>query len=182
MFAPASPTTANASASTPSLRGLGSARAQRRQRAIRVAGHVQFAVDHSKQRAIRIDHEGRSLARQRTHALHAKLPGDAAVWIGEQRKPEGVLFVEGLLPIHRIGADPRSLCTEFCELAGQVAEMAAFQGSARCHRLRIEEEHQRPVGQKASQGDRSTRLIDGREICDALVFPHDTSVRVELAG
>ena len=71
----------------------------------------------------------------------------APVRIGEQGESEFVLVVEGLLPIHRIGADPRALGAEFAELGRQVTEMAAFDRSTRRHRLGVEEEDEGAVGE-----------------------------------
>ena len=92
--------------------------------------------------------------------------------VREQRKAEVVLLVEGLLPIHRIGADSHSLGSELGELGSQVAEVTAFPRSARCHRLRIEEQDNRPVREQPGQADRLALLIGRVEVRDDVSFVH----------
>ncbi len=142
--------------------------------------HVEFAVDHGEEGAVRIDHERRPLARQWSEAFYAKQLRNAAIWIGEQRKAERVLLVEALLPIHRIGADSRSLGADFRKLGRQIAKMTALPGSARCHGLGVEEQHQRTVGQQPRQADRISGLIDSGEIGNSILFAHDASQTVSL--
>ncbi len=112
--------------------------------------HVQLTRERTNQALIRVDHESRTLAGQRTEALDSELLRDLPVGIGEQRKVEAVLLVEGFLPIHRIGADPYALGTERCELARQIAKVTAFLRSARRHRFRVKEQDDRPAIEQAT--------------------------------
>ena len=78
-----------------------------------MAGHVEFAVDDAQNLAVRTDHEAGAFAGQWAESFDAKEFGDLSIGVREKRETEVVLFVEGLLPIHRIGADPYALGTEF---------------------------------------------------------------------
>jgi len=118
-----------------------------------VPRHVEFAVDDAEDLAVRSDDKGGALARQGAEALHAKQLGDLAVGIREKWEAEVIFLIEGLLPIHRIGADPHALGTEFRELAGQIAKVTAFNRSTRRHGLGIEEEDEGAVLEKAAQPD-----------------------------
>ncbi len=63
-----------------------------------------------------------------------------------------------------VGTDPDDAGTQRGELTGQVAEMTAFPGTAVRHRRRVEEDHQRTLGQQAGQVQHRARLIDTRQI------------------
>jgi len=105
--------------------------------------HVGLALDRFDHTPIGVDHKRPSLRRKRPEALDAEGLGYLPVGIGQERKPQVVLVIELLLPIHRISADTNSLGTEFGELLGQFAEMPAFDRSTRRERLWVEEDDQR---------------------------------------
>jgi len=109
-----------------------------------VRQHVGLAADRPHKSSITADHERRPLPWQRSKPLGAKKAMNLAVRVAEQREPQSVGFVELLLPIDPISADPHSLGAEFSELGGQVTEMTAFLRSTRRHGLRIKEQHDRP--------------------------------------
>ena len=74
------------------------------------------------------------------------------------------------MPIDPISADPHSLGAEFSELGGQVTEMTAFLRSTRRHRLRIEEQHDRPRLDQVGKRDRSPVLVQQLKFVDEIAF------------
>ena len=64
--------------------------------------HIELGINGAEEPTIRADHEGGTLARQRSETLYTKQLGDLSVRVGEQGKAEVVLLVERFLPIHRI--------------------------------------------------------------------------------
>lgn len=56
-----------------------------------------------------------------------------------------MFVIELLLPIHRIGADPRDLGVELRELRFKIAENTAFLGSTGGHCSLVKEQNQWPV-------------------------------------
>lgn len=153
-------------------------------RLVRVFVHVEFGMDCAEESAIRPDHKGGPLARQWPEALHAKELGDIATGVREEGKTEVVLFVEGFLPVHRIGADPNALGREFGELRRQVAEVTAFNRSTRGHRFGVEEQNHRSVRDELAQTDSVAVLVGRREIVDEIIRIHGghfLSVRVDRA-
>lgn len=107
--------------------------------------HVELAIDDAQDLAVCSNHKSCALVRQESESPDAEDLGDLAIGVRQKREAEIVLFVEGFLPIHRIGADPYALGTEFLELARQIAKVTTFDRSTRGHRLRIEEEDEWPA-------------------------------------
>ena len=134
--------------------------------------HIELGMNGAEEPTIRADHEGGTLARQRSETLHAKQLGDLSVRVGEQGEAEVVLLVERFLPIHRIGADPYALGREFRELRFQVAEVAAFNRSARGHRFGVEEQDHRPVRQQFAQANGVPVLVGRNEVINEIVRFH----------
>ena len=110
-----------------------------------MARHVEFGLDHAEHAPVLAHNKRRPLARQWADSLDAEEPCYGSVWIRQQGKTKVVLFIEGFLPIHRIGADPYALGTEFREFGSQITKVTALDRSTRGHRLRVEKEHHRPV-------------------------------------
>ena len=95
-----------------------------------------------------------------------------------------VRLVELPLPINLIGADSHSLCTEFGELRRQIAEMTALLGSARCHRLGVEEQDHGSRLQQRRQGDLIAVLIAGGEVIDQIANVHggESTIALHMRG
>ena len=137
--------------------------------------HVEFALDDAQDPSIGPDDEGGSLAGKRTETPDTKSLGNLAVGVREQGKIEGVFFVEGFLPIHRISADPRALGTKFSKLGRQIAKVTAFDRSPRCHRLGIEKQDKWPRSKKLAQSNRVSILIGGNKVPHCIFGFHQDS-------
>ena len=75
--------------------------------------------------------------------------GDDAVGVREQRVVELLLVGELGLLLDGVGADTHPAGPDGGELAGQIAEVAGLLGAARRHRRRVEEQHDRSVGEQS---------------------------------
>ena len=100
--------------------------------------HVELAIDHPENLAVRSDDEAGPLAWERTESFDAEECSDLTVRIGEKQEAEIILFVEGFLPAHRVGADPHACRREFGELRREIAKVTALDRSTRRHGLRVE--------------------------------------------
>ena len=116
-----------------------------------MALHIEFAFDDAQDSAIGSDHESCAFAGKRSEALDSEECGNFAFGIRQKQKAKIVLYVECFLPTRRVGADPHALGSEFREHVRQVAKVTAFDRSARRHRFRIKEQHQRSALQHLTQ-------------------------------
>jgi len=142
-----------------------------------VLGHGRLAGDCGQERGVSPDHKRGPLGWQRADALHTKLLRDFAALVAEQRIAKTVLVVEFLLPIHRIGADSHSLCTEFCELGFQVTKMTALLRSTSGHCLRVKEQNKWPLCEQRTQRDRLSVLVRRRELRNLVSHIHPLTSR-----
>ena len=136
--------------------------------------HVGFGADGGEEGLVRPDDERGPFGRERTHSLHTEEFRNGPVGVRQEREVEVVLLVEFALPINLIGADSRSLGPEFGELAGQVAEVAAFLRSARGHRFGVEEQHERTRLDQVGESDGCAVLIGGDEVRNPISDVHGT--------
>lgn len=80
--------------------------------------------------------------------MGAELFVHRAIEIRKKWKVEGILQLEFLLPIQRIGADTYALCSKLFELGSKVTKVAAFLRSKRSLGLGIEEQDDGPISQE----------------------------------
>ena len=101
-----------------------------------------------------VNDEGGAFHRQEfaeQSALDAEGLGYRAIGVGEQWVVEPLRVGEASLFGHGIGANAHARCAHRLELSGQIPEVAGLLGATRRHRGGVEEQHDRPVGQQASQ-------------------------------
>jgi hypothetical protein len=147
--------------------------AQDLERVVGVGEHVGLAADRREERPIRSDDECGPFRREWSHPFHPEELRDGPIRIGQEREVEAVLLVEFALSINLIGADSRSLGSELGELAGQVAEVAAFLRSAGRHGLGVEEQHDGTGLDEVGQVDRGAVLVGGGEVGNLISDVHE---------
>ena len=111
-----------------------------------------------------------ALVEEAEAAFGAELGGDGAVGVDEQREAEGLLLVELLLLVDRVGADADGLRADGGELGLEVAEVAALLGAAVGHGGRVEEQHDGPVGEEVAQLAGRAGLVGELEVGDGVAF------------
>ncbi len=134
-------------------------------------------MDHVEDRAVGVDHERHPLVRQEAGvALRAELRGHDTIGVRQQGEPEGFLLVEKLLLLDRVGTDADRLRAYRGELGRQVPEVAALLGAAVGHCRRVEEQHNRAVGQEAAERTGCACLVRKLEIGKDVTCAHPFNV------
>ena len=92
-------------------------------------------------------------------------------FLKKEETPAGSFL--GLFAIRTVAADPDPLRAHGRELGAEVAEVATLPGAARGHRRRVEEQHDRPVGEEVAQLPRRPGLIGELEVGHRVADSHD---------
>ena len=144
-----------------------------------MGGHIGLAGHLTEQATVTTDHVGPPAVGHGAEAPGPKSAGDIPPRVGQQGKSEAVGFIEGTLPIHRIGADSHGLGTQSSELLAQVAEMTAFLRSARCHGFGVEEQHHRSSLDQGAQRHLVALLVGRGEVVDHIANLHDAESTID---
>ena len=137
--------------------------------------HVDLAGDDVEHGVIGVDDERGALDRHELaeqSAFDAENLGDLAVRVGQQGVVEPLGIRELGLLAHRVGTDPDPGRPDRLELLGQIPEVARLLGAAGCHRRRVEEEHDRTVGEQCGQLPHRPGLVRQFEIGDTIASFH----------